>query len=566
MFPSEAQAGLDYFNALRVVDVAGAPTFGEIARPWITEFVSAIFGACDPESGERLINEFFLLISKKNGKSTLAAGIMITALLMNWRESAEFIILAPTIEIANNSAKPAMDMVRRDPELFQMLKPVPHERKIEHRTTGATLKIVAADAETVGGKKASGVLIDELWLFGKKANAEDMLREATGGLASRPEGFVIALSTQSNEPPVGVFKDWLQRFRGIRDGEIEAPASLGLLYEFPEPMIKSQAYKDPANFHITNPNQGASVSERFLLQELDKARLKGIKSEIGFFAKHLNVEPGMAARSDSWAGAEYWKRRADPAVTLEAILKRCEVIVVGLDGGGLDDLYGMTVLGRETSEIEVAAEAAPEDDQEPVAGKKRIKRWLAWSHAWAHRIVLERRKSIATALLDFEAAKQLTILDDDAMVGALPADIAAIVDIIVQIRDAGLLACVAVDPAGLGELIDALDGVGITQDNRETGSNYVIGAPQGYAMMNALKTAERKLANGTLVHADQAMMDWAIANLKIEATATAIRATKQNAGDAKIDPAMALFDAVTVMAANPEARRSVYEERGLLVL
>jgi hypothetical protein len=34
----------------------------------------------------------------------------------------------------------------------------------------------------------------------------------------------------------------------------------------------------------------------------------------------------------------------------------------------------------------------------------------------------------------------------------------------------------------------------------------------------------------------------------------AARATKQNAGDAKIDPAMALFDAVTVMIHNPEAR------------
>jgi phage terminase large subunit-like protein len=61
-------------------------------------------------------------------------------------------------------------------------------------------------------------------------------------------------------------------------------------------------------------------------------------------------------------------------------------------------------------------------------------------------------------------------------------------------------------------------------------------------------------------------MDWCVANLKIEATATAVRATKQNAGDAKIDPAMALFDAVTVMATNPEARRSIYEERELLVL
>jgi phage terminase large subunit-like protein len=65
LFPSEAQEALDYFNQLRVVDVAGEPLFGEIARPWVTDFVASIFGACDPDTGRRLIKEFFLLISKR---------------------------------------------------------------------------------------------------------------------------------------------------------------------------------------------------------------------------------------------------------------------------------------------------------------------------------------------------------------------------------------------------------------------------------------------------------------------------------------------------------------------
>lgn len=576
LFPSEAEEALNYFNALKVVDVAGEPCFGDIARPWVTDFVASIFGACDPETGRRLIREFFLLISKKNGKSTLAAGIMITALLLNWRKSAEFIILAPTIKVANNSAKAAMDMVDNDEDLKIYLKTTPHERKIEHRTTGATLSIVAADQNTVTGIKATGVLIDELWLFGKQARAEEMLREATGGLASRPEGFVIALSTQSDEPPAGVFADWLKRHRQIRDGELLAPRALGLLYEFPDDMIKSEAYKKPENFYITNPNMGASVDETFLLDEQEKERQKGSKSLVGFYAKHLNVQPGMASRSDSWAGAEFWKKAAVSALSLDDLIERCEVIIPGLDGGGLDDLYGMTVLGRETVEVEIdapVAEAVEEGDEieaeplEIVNGKVRVKRWLSWSHAWAHKVVLERRPAIASKLLDLKKAGELTILADGAMAAnGLPADIAQIVDIIVKIRDAGLLCCVAVDPAMLGELVDALADVEITPENSTTGRNYLVGVQQGYALMNAIKTAERKLANGTLAHADQELMDWCVGNLKIEPTATAIRATKQFAGDAKIDPAMALFNAVTIMATNPEACRSIYEDRGLLVL
>jgi phage terminase large subunit-like protein len=102
--------------------------------------------------------------------------------------------------------------------------------------------------------------------------------------------------------------------------------------------------------------------------------------------------------------------------------------------------------------------------------------------------------------------------------------------------------------AGLGELVEALRAINVTQDG-----DRVMGAPQGYAMMNSLKTAERKLENGTLKHCQNALMNWCVGNIKIEPTATAIRATKQNAGDAKIDPAMALFDAVTMMVRDPKA-------------
>ena len=526
LFPDEAEAALAEFKALRVVDAPGSPTFGETGDEWVFDFVRAIFGAYDAENGTRLINQFFMSVSKKNGKSTIAAGIMLTALIRNWRQSNELIIVAPTIKAANNSFKPAADMVRADPEINAadggFLHVIDHQRTIKHLTTGATLTILAADTGTVAGNKAAFVLIDELWEFGRQSKADAMLREAAGGLVARPEGFLIYITTQSDAPPAGVFKDKLDYARDVRDGKIEDPKFLPVIYEFPRKMLDSEAYLDPANSYITNPYLGRTEwGPQWIADELRKEMAKGADTRNVFLAKHLNVEIGMNLRANRWPGADYWSKRARKGLDLAEVLDRSEVVVPGIDGGGLDDLFGLCILGRD----------------------RETKDWLAWCHAWCHKGVLDRRKGIAARLRDFEREGSLTIVDD------VLADISAIIEIVREVKDRGLLAAVAADPAGLGEMIDALAEIGVTPEDGQ-----VIGAPQGYAMMNAIKTAERKLANGTLWHDGSALMAWAVGNIKIEPTATAIRATKANAGDAKIDPAMALFDAVTVMSRNPEAK------------
>lgn len=532
LFPAEAEAALEVFRTLRVVDAPNSPTMAEICRPWVLDFVASIFGAYDAETGRRLIQEFFLLISKKNGKSTTAAGIMITALVRNWRESAEFIILAPTIEIAKNAFEPARDMVRKHPELADMLLVQEHTRTITHRLTNATLKVVAADNDTVGGKKGVGVLVDEVWLFGKRAGADAMFREALGGLASRPEGFVIWLSTQSDEPPRGVFRTKLQYARGVRDGRIDDNRFLPVLYEFPAALLKAEKHKDPAHFYITNPNLGSSVDVPFLEREHAKALVDGEDALRVFLSKHLNVEIGMALRSDRWAGADYWERPAnvDRTLTLDALIARSEVIVLGADGGGADDLFGFAALGRE----------------------KITRRWLLWGHAWAHPDALKRRQANATWYEAFREDGDLTVIAD------YPEDIEGVVKLVERVKDAGLFGGIGLDTLGIGALVDALADIDVTEEN-----GLVHGVPQGYRLTGTIKTVERKLIDGSFVHAGQGLLTWAVSNAKVEPTRNAVLITKQASGVGKIDPLMAALDAAVLMECNPKAKRSVYEARGL---
>lgn len=525
IYADQAQAALAIFKELRVVDLPGKPTFGECSEQWVFDFVAAIFGAYDAESGKQLIREFFLCIAKKNTKSTIAAGIMLTAVILCWREEEEHLILAPTKEVADNSFKPAAGMIRADDELAALFHVQDHVRTITHRVTRASLKVVAADTDTVSGKKSGRILVDEHWLFGTRANAEAMFMEATGGQVSRDEGWVIYLSTQSDEPPAGVFKEKLQYYRDVRDGKINDPKSLGVLYEFPPEMLEAKAYLDPANFHIANPNIGRSVSAEWLEDQLRKVQARTDGAFQQFLAKHLNIEIGLSLRSDRWAGGDFWLAAGEQCLTLDNLLERSEVAVIGIDGGGLDDLLGLAVIGRE----------------------RGTGRWLVWNHAWAHEIVLERRKEIAPRLKDFADLGELTIV-------ATPGpDVLEVVDICDRVRAAGILPekhAIGVDAVGINAIVQAL----AEHDFNVEPGGHVVAIGQSWRLNGAIKTIERMLAAGQILHAAMKLMAWCVGNARVAiAKSGAVGIDKQASGTAKIDPLAATFNAAQLMGLNPEA-------------
>lgn len=523
IFADQAEQALSIFRELRVSDLPGKPTFGECSEAWVFDFVKVIFGGYDAETGNQLIREYGLLISKKNTKSTIAAGIMLTALILCWREDEEHLILAPTKEVADNSFKPAAGMIRADEELTDMFQIQDHVRTITHRVTRNTLKVVAADTDTVSGKKSGRILVDELWLFGKRANAEAMFMEALGGQVSRNEGWVIYLTTQSDDPPAGVFKERLDYWRDVRDGKISDPKTLGILYEFPDSMIQTKAYLQPENFYITNPNIGLSVSPEWIADNLRKNQAKTDGTLQQFLAKHLNIEIGLNLRSDRWAGVDFWEQQAR-RVSFNDLLQRAEVISVGIDGGGLDDLLGFSAIGRDAETRE----------------------WLCWCHAWAHEIAIRRRKSEESRFNDFVKAGDLTI------VKRVGQDTEEVAEYVSRIHTAELLDKIGIDPSGVGQILDALIEAEIPAD-------AVVGVSQGWRLGGAIKTTERKLAEGVLVHAGQPMMAWCVGNARVEPKGNAILITKQASGKGKIDPLMALFNAVSLMALNPEAKKQDYQ-------
>lgn len=539
----EADFGLAFFDQMRLPDVPGMPFLKDAAGEWFRDIVRAAFGSWDPATRVRSIRDIFTLAPKGSSKTSYSAALTLAVMLMNKRPNAEALFVGPTQAIADRAYGQAVEMIEASPELKRRFATRDHVKTIVDLdpSNKSEMRVRTFDLKILTGGILIFALVDELHLLGRNPHASKVLRQIRGGLDKTPEGLLLVTTTQSDDIPAGAFRDELYMARKVRDGKFRGKVMrpiLPLLYEFPDDIARDPAkWQDTANWPMVMPNLGRSVHLTTLEPDWESEKLKGEHAVRVWASQYLNVEIGIGLKTDSWIGADYWATSQDDTLTLDTLIKRSEVAVVGADGGGMDDFFGLTVIGRE----------------------KETKRWLSWSHAWCHRDVLQKRQTIAARIQDFAKAGDLTIIDRSGD------DIEQIVEVVAKVNEAGILAAVAIDNEGpFGQLVDELDKIGVNET-----SEQVVGIGQGWRLMRSIKTTERKLENGSLVHAPSLLMNWCVGNIKIEATRTSIVATKQNAGDAKVDPVFALWDAADVMIKNPNppaSGRSYLQEEAMILI
>ncbi|MDH6265527.1 phage terminase large subunit-like protein [Rhizobium sp. SG_E_25_P2] len=529
--PVLADCAVALFNKLRVPDIRGMPTMEEVAGEWMRDIVRAAFGSIDAVTGKRFVGEVFNLVPKKNGKTTNAAALGLIALMMNRRPNIDGMIVGPTQEVAQKCFEQASAMIAADEYLNRRFRVIEHKKTIldlhVDPETGvrmnAKLKIKSFDPKVVTGSIPAFAILDELHVMAHASFASRVIGQIRGGMITNEESLLIIITTQSEVPPFGVFKDELNYARGVRDGRITQDVRmLPILYEFPEAMqiSRDKPWRDPANWPLVLPNLGRSVTVDRLRSEWNTAQEKGESSAREWASQHLNVQIGLALHSDRWIGADYWEAAADRRITLDYIKQNSDVVVVGGDVGGLEDLWGLAVLGRH----------------------KVTRHWMLWVKAWCQPIVLERHKEIAEKLRGFEADGDLVICD------RVTQDAEEAAAIIVDLRDCGLLpneGGIGLDPAGVPALLEELALYGV-------GSPCTASVSQGYRLSAAIFGTERKLADGTFKHCGSPLLLDCVGNVMAEARGQNIYLQKRSAS-AKIDPLMAGFNAVEMMSRNPDA-------------
>ena len=512
-----------FFNRLRLPDVPGNPTMAEACGDWFKTILVAFFASEDPETLRPLVWELLCLVPKKNSKSTYVAALALTALYMEEAPNRQMLLVGPSQAISERLFAQAHGMIECDPMLSKIFKVQEHLKSITRWKTGTALDVKTFDNKIVTGEIPVLTIIDELHELGKMAKAAKVMQQIRGGGITKTRGKVLMITTQSDEPPTGIWKTELTKARAIRDGKGgPAPIMLPILYEFPEAQQRDEDFwKDRANWRLVLPNLGLSIDEQALEDDYENNGKVNKEAEIIWCSQHLNIEVGIGIGGDAWSGAVHWQAGALAHLTLERLIEDSEVCTIGIDWGGADDLGALAVIGR----------------------RKTDKVWLIWTRAWARPTVYAARPKIVSSLEEFREDGDLRLVDTPEQQAA------EAVDICQQVWEAGKLpeaGGIGLDSAGVALLLDELD-------DRQMVAPLVQAVKQGWQLQAAISTVPLKLESGRCLHADQPIMAWAVGNAKQELKGSNYMVTKQASGASKIDPLMAVFDAAMLMFLNPKA-------------
>lgn len=528
---AKAAKALAFFNRLNLPDVPGAPTMAEACGEWFRDILVAFLASEDPATLAPLVWELLCAVPKKNSKTTYVAGLGLTALYLEEAPNRQMLLVGPSQNIAERCFDQAQGMIRLNPKLDAIFQVQDHESRITRRKTGTALDVKTFSTSIVTGEIPILTIIDELHELGKKANATAVMQQIRGGGITMQRGRLLMITTQSDESPAGIWRTELDKARAIRDGKGgAAPIMLPVLYEYPPEQQRNEKFwQNPRNWGLVLPNLGRSIDPAALVADYENnGKINRHTLQI-WASQHLNIEIGVGL-SAGWVGAQYWANGVETGLTLEELIRRSEVATIGLDGGGLDDLFGLAVIGR----------------------CRETQNWLHWGRAWAHPEVFEERKEIAPRLHDFALAGDLIEIES----GDTNADVRGVADIAAQLLEAGLLPeqdAIGCDTTNSAAIRSELFRRGITYEQLT-----LVG--QDWRLSPAIWGLERKLKQGTFRHCDQPLMSWTVGNVKPEQKGSAMRATKEVAGKAKIDPFVALLNAFMLMLQEPVAATSAQFE------
>lgn len=239
-------------------------------------FINALFGFVD-SSGNRRYREAMFYVARKNGKSTLLAGIALYCLIADGEAGAEIYSVATKKEQARIIFDEVLNMVRQSPELRNNLKK--RKNDLYFGMTFSKMQPLGKNADTLDGLNCSLCIVDELHSIKDRAQYEVMKQSQS----ARVNPLLISITTAGTLRE-SIFDDMYKYACGVADGIIQDKGFLPILYELDE---KSE-WLNPEMWQKANPAL-STIKKIDDLQARVKRAANSPNDLTGLLVKDFNV-------------------------------------------------------------------------------------------------------------------------------------------------------------------------------------------------------------------------------------------------------------------------------------
>ncbi len=464
--------------------------------------------------GSRRYRTAYIEVPRKNGKSTLSAGIALFLLFADEEKGAEVYSAAADRDQASIVFDEAKAMVESSPQLSKLAEV--YKRSIVVPSTRSFYRVLSADAFTKHGKNASGIIFDELHAQPTR-ELWDVLTTSTG---ARRQPLTVAITTAGFDR-TSICWEQHEYARQVLEGIIQDDS----YFAYIRAAGQEEDWTDEAVWRAANPSYGVTVKADYLANEARKAELTPAYQNT-FRRMHLNQWTQQETR---WLPMEKWD--ACGMAVDERLLDGAECY------GGLDL--------ASSSDIASLVLDFPSEE-----GEEERHQWLCYF--WIPKESMVQR-----------ARKDRVPYDAWVRAGLITATEGNVIDYDYIVRDIEALG----ERFNIKEI--AFDRWGAIQVSRRLGDAgfTMVGFGQGFASMSApTKDLLRLAVDGKLAHGGNPVLRWMADNMVVSMDAAGnVKPNKEKSRE-KIDAMVAGIMGLDRAVRHEPPRKSVYEGRGLEVV
>jgi len=489
-----------------------------LLEPWQRAIVANLWGWLRPD-GMRRYRECLIFIPRKNGKTLLAAALVVLVMYMDGERGAQCYSSASERDQARLCFHVVSGMIGHNADLAAHATVQRSNINVGHPIRGAHYRALSAEAGSKHGYNAHLVVNDELHTQRTRALTDAL---ATSQL-SKPQPLLIHLTTSDYEREGSICNTKHDYASSVRDNGGDPnkpghdPAFLPVIYE----ADRADDWTDPEVWRKANPNLGVSISEEALARECQRAQEEP-EFENEFKRLHLNLRTEQAFR---WMPMAAWDA-CDTPVDAKALLG--QPCWGGLDLATVSDMAAFVLCFKVGEQFHLLPWFWCPEETAGVRQRKERQPYLTWAKAGLLELTPGNR------IVYSHIRHRINELGKQYKIQAIAYDSWNASTISQQLHDEDGFECVEFR--------------------------------QGFNSMNEpMKHVMRLVLGGELCHGGNPVLRWNANNLAAKKDASDnIRPDKEHSWE-KIDGMVAAIMSVGMAMQAPVKRRSVYETRGLVV-